>query len=63
MQVKDLPDTLQFISDSQDTEAVKKDFGAEFDSFFVEIGDGDYLIVYGMYGIIPYLNKHVYKIV
>lgn len=64
--VRDMPDDFQFCSDSQDVQAIKNHLGElpdDYDSFFVLIGDGDYIAVYGMFGIIPYLNKHVYRIV
>jgi len=57
---------LQFISDSQDTAAVKQHLGSvagEYDSFFVKITDGDYVEAWGMCGIIPRLSKLVSKLV
>lgn len=55
----------QFVSDSQDTQAVKEHLGQianEFDSFFVKVGDGDYDEVWGVHGIVPYTNKNAYRI-
>lgn len=57
------PDLI-FVSDSQDVEAIKEHFGnhsdiKDFDSFFVEVGDGEYTEVYGMEGIIPHYDKYV----
>ena len=66
--VKDLNERedLQFISDSQDVEQIKKDLNIkDYDtihSFFVKVQDGEYKEVYGIGGIIPYLDKTVYKI-
>ena len=60
---------LQFVSDSQDVEAIKNYVGIKptdaintYDSFFVKIQDGEYVELYGMVGIIPYLDKEVVKI-
>lgn len=57
----------QFISDSQDTIALKEYFGNNenvigFDGFFVKIQNGDYISIYGIEGIVPYLNKKLFKI-
>ena len=71
--VKDLEDRtdLMFISDSQDVEDIKKYLGDvdipdwTFDSFFVKV-DGEnalYSEVYGMMGIVPFLNYEVWRIV
>lgn len=59
-----------FVSDSQDVQAIKDDLGGErlvstagdFSSFFVDIEDGEYKEVWGMNGIVPYLDKAVYRI-
>ena len=55
-----------FISDSQDVEPIISYFPEikddNYDSFFVKIGGGDYISVYGMYGIIPHLDKRLYKV-
>lgn len=70
MKVADLNNRtdLQFISDSQDVNAIK-DFVSwrygdltDYDSFFVKVEDGDYVEIYGMKGIIPYLEKEVTEI-
>jgi hypothetical protein len=55
-----------FVSDSQDTKEIKSCIGRKtygFDSFFVLVRDGDYLEVWGMKGIIPYLYKELTKII
>ena len=61
-----LPNNLQFMSDSQDVQAVRDylgdDIASEYDSFFIEILDGDYGKVYGMFGIVPYLSREVTRI-
>ena len=58
-----------FMSDSQDVDAIKEYFGTagrgqvdEFDSFFVVAHDGDYVAMWGMYGVVSYLTKPVYAI-
>ena len=58
---------LQFVSDSQDTDAIRSHFGkewdgAEYDSYFVRTLDGDYAEVWGMVGIIPYRSKIVTRV-
>ena len=55
---------LRFINLSQDAEDIKSSYSEaeEYDSFFVKIGDGDYLEIYGLFGIVPYLYKTLYKI-
>ncbi len=64
--VKDMPyfDQFQFISDSQGVGEIDRHFSltGEFDSFFVSIFEGDFVQVFGMHGIIPTLDKPVYKI-
>lgn len=55
-----LPVGLQFVSDSQDVQAVKEHVGPNangYDAFFVGIEDGDYTEVWGICGIIPYNSK------
>jgi hypothetical protein len=55
-----LPMELQFISDSQDVTAVKERIGEPaqgYDAFFVAIQDGDYVEVWGICGIVPYVTK------
>lgn len=58
----DVPFTYELVSDSQDVQPLNEEFGTDYDSFFIRVGDGDYLGVYGMYGIIPTLNKRVYQV-
>lgn len=59
---------LQFVSDSQDTAAIRYDFGPawdgfDYDSYFVKAKDGEYKEVWGMAGIVPYLSKIVTRVV
>lgn len=57
--------SFQFVSDSQDVKPIKESLGTgggEFDSFFVKIGDGDYVEVWGIHGVIPYTNKTAYQL-
>jgi hypothetical protein len=67
--VKELPSHLEFVSDSQDVQAIREDFSLthlpsnqQFDSFFVGTADGDYTEVWGMFGIVPYNDRHVYAV-
>lgn len=60
-------DDLQLLTDSQDVNAVKEYFGnreavKEFDGFFVKVEEGDLPEVYGFHGIVPNLDKDIYKI-
>jgi hypothetical protein len=59
---------LQFVSDSQDVQAVREHIGKsaagvssntadDYDAFFVGIADGDYTEVWGICGIVPYNSK------
>ena len=59
-----LPQDLQFVSDSQDVQAIKDYFGdavngeyGEYDAFFVRVQDGEYTEVWGICGIVPYNSK------
>jgi hypothetical protein len=66
--VANLPADLQFISDSQDTAAIRFDFGPdwngfEYDSYFVRIADGEYQEIWGMCGIVPLNSKLVRRLV
>lgn len=59
---------LQFLSDSQDTAAIRYDFGSEwdgfeYDSYFVAIADGEYTEIWGMSGTVPYKSKLVTQLV
>ena len=67
MKVKDLEDRddLIFVSDSQEVQAFKESIGFGYapDSLFVKIEDGECTEVYGMCGIIPFLNYEIWRIV
>lgn len=55
-----LPSGLQFVSDSQDVQAIREHIGEAatgYDAFFVSVGDGDYNEVWGICGIVPYKSK------
>lgn len=56
---------LELIQLDYDIEFVNDYFGIDnddkYDGFLVKIEDGDYIEVYGFYGV-PYLYKNVYKI-
>lgn len=59
---------LQFVSDSQDTAAIRFDFGPnwdgfDYDSYFVRAEDGEYKEIWGMSGIVPYMSKLVTRLV
>ena len=58
---------LGFVSDSQDVEVVKDQFGhspevEDFDAFFVKVGNGEYSEVYGIEGTVPYFTKSIYRV-
>lgn len=58
--VRNLGAHLQFVSDSQDVQAIHEHLGPEsldYDAFFVDIKDGEYSEVWGIVGIVPYLSK------
>ena len=68
MTVSELDPKLAFVSDSQDVAAIRDHCGLtltdnQFDSFFVDIADGDYTEVWGMFGIVPRNDKNVYRVV
>lgn len=55
-------------TDSQDVEAIWDHFGndptvKDFDGFFIDVKDGDYVDVLGFPGNVPYLYKSLYRIV
>lgn len=63
MKVKDLPEDAAFVSDYQDTSALRGALGIDsYDSYFFTTQDGEYTAVWGMEGIVPYLNKPVEKL-
>lgn len=65
MPVEFMPKHLTFVSDSQDVKFLCEYFGhiaSGYESFFVEVGEGDYLQVWGMMGIVPSFDKYVTKV-
>lgn len=67
MTVSELNPELQFISDSQDVQPIREHLGLtlpdnQFDSFFAGQKDGDYSEVWGMFGIVPYNERAVYRV-
>jgi hypothetical protein len=53
-----------FVSNTQDVEPIKEMYPntEDYDSFFVLVGDGEYLEVWGMQGIVPYSWKKLCKV-
>ena len=66
--IRDLENRNDLIltTDTQDIKFIKEYFGNpdwwDFDGCFVKIEDGDYEEVYCFVGIVPVLNKTVYKL-
>lgn len=60
--IANLPEHLQFISDSQDVEPINEQYDQDFGSYFVEVGEGDYVQIWGVEGIIPWNHKHAWKV-
>jgi len=73
MEVKDLPENICFVSDSQEVKSTKdtcfcitwekgKAYNEfeKYDSFFIQ---EEFDKVWGMYGIIPELNKEVFELI
>ncbi len=61
--VKDIParESIQFVSDSREVLSVlesisMEDCKEEYGSLFVEVEDGDYLHIWALGGIVPYLD-------
>ena len=64
--VANLGQHLNFISDSQDVQAIREYLGEDagnYDAFFVDVQNGDYVEVWGMVGIVPYLSKLVSRLI
>ena len=64
MRVQDLPVEAKFYCDSQDVEFAKSAYPEleGFDSFFSVIEDCVLTNLWGMEGIIPYLDRAVYPV-
>jgi hypothetical protein len=64
--VANMGDAYTFVSDSQDVRHIKEQTrrGKKYDSFFVSLDytGADYAYIYGMYGIVPWLAKRVYRV-
>ena len=65
--VKDIPQDFMFINNDIEVAELKSNLkglrDSSFNSFFVKIdSDCEYKSVFGMNGIVPYLEKPVYKI-
>jgi hypothetical protein len=54
--------TLVFVNDTAEVTAINNIYGTEYNSFFLEISNGDYKRVYGMYGIVPYFSNILYQV-
>jgi hypothetical protein len=64
--VANLGQHLQFVSDSQDVQAIREYLGEDagnYDAFFVDVQDGDYVEVWGMVGIVPHNSKLVSRLI
>lgn len=64
MLVRDVPEEAIFISDSQDVDATLESIGVDnsdgaYGSLFCIIGEGEYLAVWGLFGIVPWLDTSV----
>lgn len=55
---------VQFRSDSQDVSDILERLGCEedYDSFFIVERDDNIIAAWGMNGIVPWLNKRVYRV-
>lgn len=63
--VANLSPELMLLTDSQDVAAVRDDLGqdaAGYDAFFVRVEGGEFVEVWGMVGIVPYLSKLVSRL-
>ena len=63
IKINSFNDNFIFVSDSQDVAEIKKYLPTNkklldsYDSFFVRIEDGEYIEIWGVAGIVPYLDK------
>jgi hypothetical protein len=57
-----MPDEFAFINDSAEVFHIAASLGRPFNAFFVHAVDGEYVEVWGMYGVIPTLNRPVYRV-
>ncbi len=61
-----MPDHFAFINDSDEVRHLSIDLGRcvqdRFGAFFVHAADGEYVEVWGMFGVIPTLGRPVYRV-
>lgn len=63
--IADLQDEKYALCNGDDADAVKAHLGnvaERYDSFFVYAKDGDYVEVWGFYGVMPLLHKKAYRL-
>lgn len=63
--IGELPRGLFLVTDSQDADAVRQHIGpaaADYDSFFVAMGEGEYSVVWGFEGIVPWNHKKAWRL-
>lgn len=65
--VKDLQnENIAFVCDSQDVVAVKSLLPPTqqcYDSYFVNIANGEYSRLFGMFGIVPWHTRRIYQLI
>ena len=60
--IRQLDDSdLVLLTDSQDTEGLRRDY-PDYDSFFVKVEYGELTEIWGFVGIVPYLSKLITKL-
>jgi hypothetical protein len=64
MRVRDLPEDAVLVQDRQDRLAVLESVGLahladSYPTLFVEVGDGEYLRIWGIERFVPYLDEKV----
>lgn len=62
MKVKEIPEAAVLLQDSQEVQAVLEAVGLKeaagvYPTLFVELGDGEYLRVWGLERFVPYLEE------
>lgn len=58
-------DYLQYIAVDSDVESIREYLGGignDYDAFFVSVVNGDYSQIWGIEGIVPYLEKTAYRL-
>jgi hypothetical protein len=64
--VANLGQHLQFVSDSQDVQAIREHLGEDagnYDAFFADVQNGEYVELWGMVGSVPYNSKLVSRLI